>query len=88
MEQFHWLLVVGLGITWVLDGLEVTLMGAISAVLQRPDVLHFTGAQIGAISSSYLAGAVIGFVDCRPFDGSLRAGSKKLSPFYTVLWPD
>ena len=38
----------GLGITWVLDGLEVTLMGAISAVLQRPDVLHFTGAQIGA----------------------------------------
>jgi MFS family permease len=59
-SRFHWLLVVGLGITWVLDGLEVTLMGAISAVLQRPDVMHFTGAQIGAISSSYLAGAVIG----------------------------
>ena len=59
-SRFHWLLVIGLGITWVLDGLEVTLMGAISAVLQRPDVLHFTGAQIGAISSSYLAGAVIG----------------------------
>src|SRR5271163_2100421 len=60
MEQFHWLLVVGLGITWVLDGLEVTLMGAISAVLQRSDVLHFTGAEIGSISSAYLAGAVIG----------------------------
>ncbi len=59
-SRFHWLLVIGLGITWVLDGLEVTLMGAISAVLQRPDVMHFTGAQIGAISSSYLAGAVIG----------------------------
>ena len=59
-SRFHWLLVIGLGITWVLDGLEVTLMGAISAVLQRPDVLHFTGAQIGAISSSYLAEAVIG----------------------------
>ncbi|HEY2107392.1 MAG TPA: MFS transporter [Candidatus Binataceae bacterium] len=59
-SRFHWLLVIGLGITWVLDGLEVTLMGAISAVLQRPDTLHFTGAQIGAISSSYLAGAVIG----------------------------
>ena len=59
-SRFHWLLVIGLGITWVLDGLEVTLMGAISAVLQRPDVLHFTGAQIGAISSCYLAGAVLG----------------------------
>ena len=59
-SRFHWLLVIGLGITWVLDGLEVTLMGAISAVLQRRDVFHFTGAQIGTISSFYLAGAVIG----------------------------
>jgi MFS family permease len=59
-SRFHWLLVVGLGITWVLDGLEVTLMGAISAVLQRHDVLHFTAAQIGSISSAYLVGAVLG----------------------------
>src|SRR5277367_236747 len=59
-SRFHWLLVIGLGITWVLDGLEITLMGAISAVLQRPDVLHFTAAEIGSISSAYLAGAVIG----------------------------
>jgi MFS family permease len=59
-SRFHWLLVVGLGITWVLDGLEVTLMGAISAVLQRKDVLHFTAAQIGSISSAYLVGAVLG----------------------------
>jgi len=35
-------------------------MGAISAVLQRPDVLHFSAAQIGGISSAYLAGAVLG----------------------------
>jgi MFS family permease len=59
-SRFHWLLVVGLGITWILDGLEVTLMGAISAVLQRPDVLNFTAAQIGFISSAYLTGAVLG----------------------------
>jgi MFS family permease len=59
-SRFHWLLVIGLGVTWVLDGLEVTLMGAISAVLQRPEVLHFSAAQIGEISSFYLAGAVIG----------------------------
>src|SRR6202167_1676969 len=58
--RFHTLLVMGLGITWILDGLEVTLMGAISAVLQRPDVMHFSAAQIGFISSCYLAGAVIG----------------------------
>jgi MFS family permease len=59
-SRFHWLLVMGLGVTWVLDGLEVTLMGAISAVLQRPDVLHFSAAQIGSISSAYLLGAVVG----------------------------
>jgi MFS family permease len=59
-SRFHWLLVIGLGITWVLDGLEVTLVGAISAVLQRPDVLNFTASEIGSISSAYLAGAVIG----------------------------
>jgi MFS family permease len=59
-SRFHWLLVVGLGITWILDGLEVTLMGAISAVLQRGDVLGFSAAQIGSISSAYLTGAVVG----------------------------
>jgi MFS family permease len=59
-SPFHTLLVMGLGITWILDGLEVTLMGAISAVLERPDVMHFSAAQIGFIGSSYLAGAVLG----------------------------
>src|SRR5579863_1026741 len=61
-SPFHTLLVMALGITWILDGLEVTLMGAISAVLQRPDVMHFSAAQIGFIGSSYLAGAVIGAI--------------------------
>ncbi len=61
-SRFHTVLVMGLGITWILDGLEVTLMGAISAVLQRPDVLNFSAAQIGFISSCYLAGAVIGSI--------------------------
>jgi MFS family permease len=59
-SRFHWLLVIGLGITCVLDGLAITLTRAISAVLQRPDVPHFTAAEIGSISSAYLAGAVIG----------------------------
>jgi len=57
---FHWLLVVALGITWILDGLEVTLMGAVAAILQHPQTLDFSAAQIGFLSSCYLTGAVIG----------------------------
>jgi MFS family permease len=59
-SRFHWLLVVALGITWILDGLEVTLMGAVAAVLQHPQTLNFSAAQIGFVSSCYLTGAVIG----------------------------
>ena len=59
-SRFHTLLVTALGITWILDGLEVTLMGAIGAVIQRPDVFGFSAAQVGFISSSYLTGAVLG----------------------------
>ena len=57
---FHTLIVVGLGVTWVLDGLEVTLMGAVSGVLAEPGTLHFTSADIGLIASVYLTGAVLG----------------------------
>jgi MFS family permease len=59
-SRFHTMLVVALGITWILDGLEVTLMGTIGAVIQRADVFGFSAAQIGFISSSYLTGAVLG----------------------------
>lgn len=59
-SRFHWLIVWALGITWVLDGLEVTLKGAISGVLQEPQVMNFSPAEIGLIASVYLTGAVIG----------------------------
>lgn len=59
-NQFHWLVVIALGITWTLDGLEVTLNGAISGVLQEPDVMNFSAPQIGSIASAYLIGAVGG----------------------------
>jgi MFS family permease len=59
-SRFHWLLIIGLGITWALDGLEVTLMGAVGVVLQKPQVLSLTATQIGAAASAYLAGAVLG----------------------------
>jgi MFS family permease len=59
-SRWHWLVVVALGITWIIDGLEVTLIGAVSAVLQEPGTLHFTASEIGLLGTSYLAGAVLG----------------------------
>jgi MFS family permease len=59
-SRFHWLIVFALGITWILDGLEVTLMGAISGILKHPDTLAFTDGEIGLIGSFYVAGMVGG----------------------------
>ena len=58
--RFHTLVVVALGITWILDGLEVTLAGAISPALKESHRLHFSNADVGLVSSAYLAGAVFG----------------------------
>src|SRR5215469_10299443 len=60
--RFHTLVVVALGITWVLDGLEVTLAGSIAGALQESPVLHFTPNDVGLVGSAYLGGAVIGAV--------------------------
>ena len=58
--RFHTLVVVALGITWVLDGLEVTIAGSIAGALEESPVLHFTAAEVGLVASAYLAGAVSG----------------------------
>jgi MFS family permease len=58
--RFHTLVVVALGISWVLDGLEVTIAGSIVGALEASPVLHFTPAEIGLVASAYLAGAVAG----------------------------
>ncbi|MGA7385112.1 MAG: MFS transporter [Methylocella sp.] len=58
--RFHTLVAVALGITWVLDGLEVTLAGSIAGALEASPRLHFSASGIGLASSFYLAGAVIG----------------------------
>src|SRR3954468_17345902 len=75
-SRFHSLVVVALGVTWILDGLEVTLAGALAGALKDSPALHFTNAEIGLASSAYLAGAVFGAV----FFGWLtdRLGRKKL----------
>ncbi|NVN01163.1 MFS transporter [Asaia spathodeae] len=54
------LIVVALGITWILDGLEVTIIGSLAPSLQRGDTLGLSADGIGFASSSYVAGAVLG----------------------------
>jgi MFS family permease len=70
-----------LGITWVLDGLEVTLAGSVAGALRQSPVLQFSNAEVGFASSAYLAGAVLGAA----LFGWLtdRAGRKKL--FFITL---
>jgi MFS family permease len=57
---FHTRVVLALGITWILDGLEVTLAGALSGALKESPALHFTNFDVGFSNSAYLAGAVLG----------------------------
>jgi MFS family permease len=75
-SRFHTLVVVALGITWILDGLEVTLAGALSGTLKDSSTLGLSNSEIGRAGSAYLAGAVLGAL----FFGWLtdRLGRKKL----------
>src|SRR5262245_23015636 len=75
-SRFHTLVVVALGVTWILDGLEVTLAGSVSGALKESPVLKFTNTEIGLAGAGYIAGAVLGAV----FFGWLtdRLGRKKL----------
>jgi MFS family permease len=57
---FHTRVVLALGITWILDGLEVTLAGALSGALKDSPTLHFTNFDVGFANSAYLTGAVLG----------------------------
>src|SRR6476619_2033322 len=79
--RFHTLVVVALGITWILDGLEVTLAGAIAPALKESPRLHFSNADVGVTASAYVAGAVAGalFFVCL----TDRLGRKKL--FFITL---
>jgi len=59
-SRWHWIVIIALGVTWILDGLEVTLVGSIAAVLTEKDTLHISTSQATAAGSFYLAGAVAG----------------------------
>jgi MFS family permease len=80
-SRWHWLIVVSLGATWILDGLEVTLAGSLGGILTRPETLGLTPTQVGASATFYLAGAVIGALLFGY--GTDRLGRKKLF-FITV----
>jgi MFS family permease len=80
-SRWHWLIVISLGATWILDGLEVTLAGSLGGILTRRETLGLTDTEVGATATCYLAGAVIGALLFGY--GTDRFGRKKLF-FITV----
>ena len=78
---FHTRVVLALGITWILDGLEVTLAGALSGALKQSPTLHLSNFDLGLANSAYLAGAVLGALGFGWLTD--RAGRKKL--FFITL---
>jgi MFS family permease len=79
--RFHVLVVAALGVSWILDGLEVTLAGSVSSALTQSTALRFSAVEVGLAGSLYVAGAVTGAL----FFGWLtdRLGRKKL--FFITL---
>jgi len=59
-SRFHTLVVIALGITWILDGLEVTLVGSLAGAILASPRLGLTATDVGLTASAYLAGAVVG----------------------------
>jgi len=59
-SAWHWRVVLALGVSWLLDGLEVTVVGSLGPALQRPDTLGLTAGEIGWAASAYIGGAVLG----------------------------
>src|SRR2546423_4720517 len=79
--RHHWLFVIALGATWILDGLEVTLAGSVGAILTNRAALNLSDAQVGASATCYLIGAVLGAIAFGY--GTDRLGRKRLF-FITV----
>ena len=58
--RFHSLVVAALGITWILDGLEVTLAGSVAGDPEAGPSAALSDTDVGLASSAYVAGAVLG----------------------------
>ena len=61
-SRFHTLLIAALGTSWIIDGLEVTLVGSLAGVLTLANTLGLTSAQVGEAAGVYVAGAVTGAI--------------------------
>ncbi|HEY1479628.1 MAG TPA: MFS transporter [Gaiellales bacterium] len=75
--RFHWMVVIGLGTVWILDGLEVTIVGSVAARLtEKGSGISITAGGIGTAAAIYVAGACLGAL----FFGQLtdRFGRKRL----------
>src|SRR5947209_18055291 len=59
-SKWHWFVILALGAVWILDGLEVTIVGTVAAQLEKPGTPQFSPSQLGLAGSIYVAGAVIG----------------------------
>ncbi|MEU1386821.1 MULTISPECIES: MFS transporter [unclassified Nonomuraea] len=85
-SRWHWMIVIGLGTVWVLDGLEVTIVGNLSGQLAKPGSgLDITQAQVAGLAAAlYVAGACVGAL----FFGWLtdRFGRKKLFLLTLVVY--
>ena len=75
-SRFHWLVVIGLGVSWILDGLEIQIVALNGAPLSDVHTLHLSTSQVGYLGTSYLIGQVVGAL----FFGRLTdtLGRKKL----------
>ena len=83
-SRWHWLVVTALGITWLLDGLEVSIVAALGPVLTHTTTLHLTESEVGLTASAYLAGSVFGAIVFSYLTD--RQGRKKWFMFTLLLY--
>ena len=82
-SRWHWLIIISLGITWILDGLEVTIVGSIGSILEKHAGLNLTAGQVGLEAGLYLFGGVSGALVLGYLTDKL--GRKRLF-LWTLVW--